>query len=79
MPVDMVMTGFASGDLVRFLPEIVLTGAGTLLMVLDPLLGKRRPAAAGHVSLAALLVGMAGAAAAYAHGGLAFGGMLRVL
>ncbi len=78
MPVDIVMTGFTSGDLVRFLPEIVLTAMGTLLMVLDPVLGKRRPAAFGHLSIAALVAGIAGAAAAYAHGGMAFGGMLRV-
>ena len=78
VPVDIVMTGFTSGDLVRFLPEIVLTAMGTLLMVLDPVLGKRRPAAFGHLSIAALVAGIAGAAAAYAHGGLAFGGMLRV-
>ena len=64
MPVDIVMTGFTSGDLVRFLPEIVLTAMGTLLMVLDPVLGKRRPAAFGHLSIAALVAGIAGAAAA---------------
>ena len=78
MPGDIVMTGFMSGDLVRFLPEMILTAMGTLLMVLDPVIGKRRPAAFGHLTIAALAAGIAGAAAAYSHGGLAFGGMLRV-
>ena len=78
MPVDLGMTGFASGDLIRFLPEIVLTAMGTLLMLLDPVLAKRWPAAFGHLSVAALAAAIAGAVAAYDQGGLAFGGMLKV-
>ena len=78
MPGDVVMTGFASGDLVRFLPEIILTAMATLLMLLDPVLARRRPAAFGHLSLVALATGIAGAVVAYWNGGLAFGGMLRV-
>ena len=38
MPADAV---FSSLDATRFLPEIILTIAGTLLMVLDPILHKR--------------------------------------
>jgi NADH-quinone oxidoreductase subunit N len=72
------MAGFTASDLVRFLPEIVLTAAGTLLMVLAAVLGKRRQPVFGHLSIAALAAGIAAAVAAYAHGGLAFGGMLRV-
>ncbi len=78
MSADLAVLGFTSGDLIRFLPETILTAAGTLLMVLDPVLGKRRPAAFGHLSIAALAAGIAGAVLANANGGLAFGGMLRV-
>jgi NADH:ubiquinone oxidoreductase subunit 2 (subunit N) len=42
-------------DFIRFLPEIILTVAGTLLMVLDPVLNKRSSHAFGHLSLLALL------------------------
>ncbi len=38
MPANLV---FHAADLIRFLPEIILTVMGTLLMVLDPLLHKR--------------------------------------
>jgi NADH-quinone oxidoreductase subunit N len=78
MPVEAVMTGFVNADMVRFLPEIILTVMGTLLMVLDPVLHKRSSSAFGHLSIAALLAGIAGAVYANSQGGLAFGGMLRV-
>ena len=41
-------------DLLRFAPEIILTIAGTLLMVLDPLFAKRYPKLFGHLSILAL-------------------------
>jgi NADH-quinone oxidoreductase subunit N len=78
MSVDTAVTSFIAGDLIRFLPEIILTVMATLLMVLDPVLNKRSSSAFGHLSLAALVAGIAGAVYAYSQPGLAFGGMLRV-
>jgi len=64
--------------MVRALPEIILTVFGTLLMVLDAVLGKRGRDSYGHLSMVALL----GAAAASVYAGTApgpaFGGMLQV-
>lgn len=65
-------------DLIRFLPEIILTVMGTLLMVLDPVLHKRSSNAFGHISLFSLAAAMAGAVYAYSVPGPAFGGMLIV-
>jgi NADH-quinone oxidoreductase subunit N len=65
-------------DLLRFLPEIILTVMATLLMVLDPVLNRRSSSAFGHLSLAALLAAMAAAVSAYGRGGTAFGGMLVI-
>jgi NADH-quinone oxidoreductase subunit N len=66
------------GDLIRFLPEIILTAMGTLLMVLDPIIHKRSSSAFGNLSLLALAAGIGGAVYSYAHAGPAFGGMLMV-
>ncbi len=41
-------------DLLRFAPEIILTIAGTVLMVLDPLFAKKYPKLFGHRSIFAL-------------------------
>ena len=65
-------------DLIRFLPEIILTAMGTLLMVLDPVLHRRSSHAFGHLSLVALAAAMASAVYAYSEAGPAFGGMLMV-
>ena len=67
-----------SADLVRFLPEIILTVMGTVLMVLDPVLHKRSSNAFGHLSLLALVAALVGAIYAYGSPGPAFGGMLMV-
>ncbi len=75
MPVNLMPP---AGDLIRFLPEIILTVMGTLLMVLDPVLNRRSSRAFGHLSLLALVGAMAGAIAAYRNAGPAFGGMLMV-
>jgi NADH-quinone oxidoreductase subunit N len=69
---------FNSADLIRFLPEIILTVMGTLLMVLDPLIHKRSSHAFGHLSILALSAGIGGAIYGCMHGGAAFGGMLMV-
>ena len=65
-------------DLIRFLPEILLTAVGTLIMVLDPLLNKRSSRLYGNLSLLALLAGIVAAIEAYHHPGPAFGGMLWI-
>jgi NADH-quinone oxidoreductase subunit N len=75
----MPVSSFASGlDMARFLPEIILTIAGTLLMVLDPVINKRSSSLFGHLSILALLAGIGGAIYGYANQGQAFGGMLMV-
>ncbi len=68
----------SSTDLVRFLPEIVLTVMGTALMVLDPVIHKRSSQAFGHLAIAALIAGIGGAIYAFSEPGTAFGGMLVV-
>ena len=68
----------SSTDLVRFLPEIVLTVMGTALMVLDPVIHKRSSQAFGHLAIAALIAGIGGAIYAFSDPGTAFGGMLVV-
>jgi NADH-quinone oxidoreductase subunit N len=70
--------GASATDLVRFLPEIILTVMGTALMVLDPVLHKRASYAFGHLSIFALLAGIGGAVYAQTNPGPAFGGMLVV-
>jgi NADH-quinone oxidoreductase subunit N len=69
---------FNTGDLIRFLPEIILTIAGTLLMVLDPVINRRGSHTFGHLSLLALAASLGGAVYAYMQAGPAFGGMLIV-
>ena len=73
-----VSTYFNSGDMIRFLPEIILTVMGTVLMVLDPLLGRRSSSAFGTLSLFTLVAALAGSVYAYTQAGPAFGGMLIV-
>ncbi|MGA2268737.1 MAG: NADH-quinone oxidoreductase subunit N [Bryobacteraceae bacterium] len=70
--------GFNASDLIRFLPEIILTVMGTLLMVLDPILHRRSSKSFGHLSIAALIAAIGGAVWAYTQAGPAFGGMLIV-
>src|SRR5579864_264927 len=65
-----------SVELVRFLPEIILTSAGTLLMVVEPLMGRRGSKLYGHISILALAAGMAAAVYASSRPGPAFSGML---
>src|SRR3954451_13669939 len=75
MPVNYMPS---SGDLIRFLPEIILTIVGTLLMVLDPIISKRSSHLFGHLSILGLLAAMGGAIVAYQQAGPAFGNMLIV-
>jgi NADH-quinone oxidoreductase subunit N len=68
----------SSDDLLRFSPEIILTVAGTILMVLDPLFARKMPKLFGHLSIAAFLLAMIGAAGAYTVPGPAFSNLLIV-
>lgn len=69
----------ATADLIRILPEIILTVMGTLLMVLDPLLRKRSSSLFGNLSILALLAALAASVYAFlVQGGPAFGGMILV-
>ena len=77
MPASPVFA-FNPQDVLRFLPEIILTVMGTLLMVLDPLIHKRSSNAFGHISLLALAAALGASVYAYSIGGPAFGGMLMV-
>src|SRR5690348_12078950 len=65
-------------DALRFLPEIILTVAGTLLMVLSAIIKRRGSAIFGHLSLLALVAALGGTFSAHQRAGLAFGGMLSV-
>lgn len=67
-----------SVDYLRFLPEIILISAGTLLMVLDVILRERYRDAYGHISIVALLGATVASVAAYSSPGPAFSDMLIV-
>ena len=75
MPVNFAPAGV---EYLRFLPEIILIAAGTLLMVLDVILRERFRNAYGHISIAALLAAMAASVMAYSSPGPAFSDMLLV-
>ena len=75
MPVNFTPSG---DDLLRFSPEIILTLAGTLLMVLDPFFAKRAPRLFGHISIAAFFGAILGAIAANSVPGHAFSDLLVV-
>ncbi len=68
----------SSQEMIRFLPEIILTVMGTLLMVLDSLLGPRWPKMFGNLSILGLIGAMAASIYAYTMPGPAFSGMLTV-
>jgi NADH-quinone oxidoreductase subunit N len=65
-------------DLQRFLPEIILTSAATLLMVLEAILSRRWQRSFGHISLLALAAATIAAIFSYDAPGAAFSGMLLV-
>ncbi|HJZ96912.1 MAG TPA: NADH-quinone oxidoreductase subunit N [Candidatus Solibacter sp.] len=75
MPVNLAIN---PQDVLRFLPEILLTIAGTLLMVLDPILRKRSSAVFGHLTLLSLAAALGACFYANQNAGMAFGGMLNV-
>jgi NADH-quinone oxidoreductase subunit N len=65
-----------SVELLRFLPEIILTVVGTLLMVLESIGGLRWSRLYGNLSLAGLAGALAAAVSANGSPGPAFSGML---
>jgi NADH-quinone oxidoreductase subunit N len=67
-----------NAELLRFLPETILTVVATLLMVLDAVLSRRGQRAFGHISILALAAAIAAAIWAYDSPGPAFSGMLVV-
>jgi NADH-quinone oxidoreductase subunit N len=66
-------------DYIRFLPEIIMTVAGTLIMVLQVLMRESKPKSSlGHLSLFAMLAALAATFYADCHRGHAFSNMLTV-
>ncbi|MCC7154141.1 MAG: NADH-quinone oxidoreductase subunit N [Bryobacterales bacterium] len=65
-------------ELLRFLPEIVLTLAATFLMVLEPLTDRGAKRALPAIALLGLVVALFSAIMAQAQPGLAFSGMIVV-
>mgnify|MGYP005842582667 CR=1 FL=1 len=65
-------------EMLRILPEIVLVAAGTLLMVLEVLLGGRSREALAGIAFAGMMGALFAAVAADAQRGPAFNGMIAV-
>lgn len=68
----------SANDMLRFAPETVLTVAGTLLMVLDPLFARKMPRMFGHLSIVAMIAAIFAAFAASSVPGPAFSNLLIV-
>ena len=67
------------GDYLRFLPEIIMTVAGTLIMVLQVLMPESKPKSSlGHVSLVAFAIALWATINANSVQGTAFSGMLII-
>jgi NADH-quinone oxidoreductase subunit N len=75
MPVSYVPTG---EDYIRFLPEILLTVFGTLIMILEPFVKDKVRNLFGRFAFVALAASLAAAVIADAHRGAAFSGMLVI-
>jgi NADH-quinone oxidoreductase subunit N len=75
MPADFVPS---AAELCRFLPEIILTLAGTAIMVLTPFFRNRGASRLGSLALAGLLAAAVAAITAQSNPGPAFQGMLMV-
>ncbi len=67
-----------NAQIVRVLPEVLLSVFGTLLMVLDALTGRRRKGFLGLLALAAIYAAWIGALISYGKPGAAFYGMVAV-
>lgn len=75
MPVNVMPS---ANDVLRFLPETILTVAGTLLMVLDPLFSRKMPRLFGDLSIVSLIAAIFAAIAANGAPGVAFSNLLVV-
>jgi NADH-quinone oxidoreductase subunit N len=77
MPANYLPSG---ADYLRFLPEMILTVVGTLIMLLDAIRGDKnsQQPVYGYVSLVALVAALGAAIMAYSHLGPAFSGMLLI-
>ena len=67
-----------SAQLLRLLPEILLSVFGTLVMALDPLVSKRRKPLLGVLALLAIYCALVATAISHARQGTAFYGMITV-
>ncbi len=76
MPVNLALP--SSADYLRVLPEIILTVAGTIIMLLEAVMGRRSRTVLGYLSIAALAVGIWGSVVALDNGGPAFSGLLII-
>ena len=65
-------------DYLRYLPEIILTVVGTLIMLLEVLMGERPKPVLGWLAGAGMVAAIWGAVVAFAVGGLGFQGMVIV-
>jgi NADH-quinone oxidoreductase subunit N len=65
-------------ELGRFLPEIILTMFGTLLMLLIPIVKDRQPNLYGNISIVAILAAIAASFHSYSVKGMAFHDLLIV-
>lgn len=65
-------------DYLRYLPEIILSLVGTLIMFLEALLGERRKPVLGWLAIFGLIAAIGGSVAAFAVGGLGFQNMVIV-
>ena len=68
----------AGVDYLRLLPEIIMVAAGTLIMVVEPLLGENKRTAFTSISVAAFLAALAAAVQANSVPGTSFSNMLIV-
>jgi len=65
-------------EILRLLPEVVLSAFGTLVMLLDAALEERRKGPLGVVALAGIYLAALGAMVSYSQAGPAFSGMIVV-
>jgi NADH-quinone oxidoreductase subunit N len=75
MPVNFMPSG---EDYIRFLPEILLTAFGTLIMVLEPFVRDKVRNLFGWFAFVALAASLAASVLADSHRGAAFSGMLVI-
>ncbi|MFB3825390.1 MAG: NADH-quinone oxidoreductase subunit N [Bryobacteraceae bacterium] len=74
MPANLIPS---AAELIRFLPEMILTAMGCLFLILEPFTGPRRDLY-GHLTIGALIAAALAAVNANTFPGPAFGGMLMI-